>query len=259
MAGDQPIAGVHTPRRTGTSVRVQAIAVAALAGLPLTVSGHYLANMLTGHTSQGPRLASFAWLIVFSVLGVMLVFASVANLLPGWERAGRRALAALAAGVVFATIDYWQLVGSASGLALNIAGLGVAVASLQAIYWTPRTPLTTIILRPSERIQEWLASMLVLGGTLSFALPHPTSIDGSVEDCAPLWLVVERDCLAADFVWWPFAVGAIVIGFTLLAVIHHDPVHARGTPPGQAIELRRGRGALRYYPYISRPRRSRWF
>lgn len=259
MAGDQPIAGVRSPSRSGASVRVQAIAVAALAGLPLTVSGHYLANILTGNTAQAPRVASFAWLLGFSILGVVLVLAAVSNLLPGWERAGNRTVVALSAGVVLATVDYWQLVDSPSGLALNIAGLGVAVAALQAIYWTPRTPLTTITLRASERIQEWLASMLVLGGTLSFALPHPATIDGITEDCSPLWLVVERDCLAGDTIWWPFAVAAIVLGLTMLAVIHHDPMYSRGGSPGQAIGVRKGREALRNYPYVSRPRRSRWF
>ena len=259
MAGDQPIAGVRSPTRTGRSVRLQAIAVAALAGLPLTVSGHYLANVVTGHTAQGPQVVSFMWLAVFSFLGVTLVLAAVSNLLPGWERAGRRTVVALSAGVVATTIDYWQLVDAPSGLALNFAGLGVTVAALQAIYWTPRTPLTTISLRSSERIQEWFASMLVLGGTLAFALPHPATIDGSPEDCSPLWIIVERDCLSGDTVWWPFAVAAVALGLTMLSVIHHEPTHTRGSSPGRAINVRHGRGALRSYPYVSRPRRSRWF
>ena len=195
----------------------------------------------------------------FSFLGILLVLAAVSNLLPGWERAGRATVAALSAGVVLATIDYWQLVGSPSGLALNVAGLGIAVAALQAIYWTPRTPLTTITLRASERLQEWFASMLVLGGVMAFALPHSATIDGVHEDCSPLWVVVERDCLANDTTWWPFAAAAILLGLTMLAVIHHDPVHARGTVPGKVTGSFRSRGAARQYPYTSRRGRGRWF
>jgi len=225
-------------------VRAQAMAVAALASLPLTVSGHYLANIVTGDTAQSPRVASFLWLLAFSFLGVLLVLAAVSNLLPGWERAGRGSIAGLSAGVVLATIDYWQLVGSATGLALNLAGLGIVVASLQAIYWTPRTPLTTITLRASERVQEWLASMMVLGGVLSFALPHTATIDGSPEDCAPLWIVVERDCLTGGAVWWPISVAAIVIGGTVLGVIHHTPIGTGATSSGTLIGLRKGRRAL---------------
>ena len=59
MAGDQPIAGVQSPHRAGTMVRLQAIAVAALAGLPLTVSGHYFANVLSDNTAQSAKLGSF--------------------------------------------------------------------------------------------------------------------------------------------------------------------------------------------------------
>lgn len=258
MAGDQPIAEVRTPHRTGPAVRAQALAVAVLASLPLTVSGHYLANILTGDTAQSPCTASFLWLLAFSFLGVLLVLAAVSNLLPGWERAGRGSIVGVSAGVVMATIDYWQLVGSPSGLALNVAGLGIVVASLQAIYWTPRSPLTTITLRASERIQEWFASMLVLGGVLSFALPHTATIDGASEDCAPLWIVVERDCLTEGAVWWQFSAAAIDVGATMLAVIHHDPIGARATNSGVMLGLRKGRRALEIRDREP-PRRQPWF
>ena len=259
MAGEQPIAGVRTPRRTGTAVRVQAIAVAALAALPLTVSGHYLANVVTGDTAQAPRVATFLWLLAFSVLGVLLVMAAISTLLPGWERAGRATTVGLAVGVVLATVDYWTIVDAPAGLALNFTGLGIAVAALQAMYWTPRTPLTTITLRSSERLQEWFASMLVLGGIVAFALPHPSTIDGSPEDCSPLWVAVERDCLSSDVIWWPLALAAIGLGLTMLTVIHHDATRARSAARSPAPQVRRGRGALEHYPYDDEPPPRRWF
>lgn len=240
-------------------MRVQAIAVAALAGLPLTVSGHYLANVVTGATAQAPRVATFLWLFLFSILGVTLVLAAISHLLPGWQRAGRPTTVALSGGVVMATIDYWTIVDGPAGLALNIAGLGIAVAALQSMYWTPRTPLTTITLRPSERIQEWFASMLVLGGVLAFAMPHPSTIDGSPEDCSPLWVAVERDCFGADVAWWPVALAAVAFGSTMLAVIHHDALRSRGQLRTAAPSVRRGRGALDHYPYEDEPPKRRWF
>lgn len=220
VAGDQPIARVRTPRRVRVAARGQATAVGLLALVPLTASGHYAANVVGGHTDRAPDLVAVGWLLLFSFLGVALVLAAATGLLPGWQRAGRGSIALLSVSAVLSTIDYWQLIDSPTGLALNAAGLALVVGATQSIYWAPRSPLTSIILRPSERVTEWLSGVLAAGGTLAFVLPHRSTIDGAPEDCAPLWIVVERDCLTPDITWWPLAVAAIVIGSCLLWVIH---------------------------------------
>lgn len=221
VPGDRPVAGVPPPPRTTGFGQLQGLTVAAAACLPLTVSGHYTASAIADRPQTD--LAPLLWLVTFAVLGVTLLFAALSGLLPGWHRAGRRYAVLLSFGSVIATFDHWRLVGAPTGLALNVVGLGMVVAALQAMYWTRRSPMTTIAPRPSERLHEWAAGILALGGFLAFALPHPSTIDGVPEDCSPLWIVVERDCVSADVLWWPIAVAASALGTVILSVIHHDP------------------------------------
>ncbi len=243
MVGDQSIATVRTPHRIGVLPRLQAGAVALLALVPLTASGHYLANVVSGRTTNEPDLVALGWLLMFSVLGALLVLAAVTSILPGWQRAGWGPVALLCTSAVLSTIDYWQLIDSPTGLALNAASLAIAVGAVQSIYWAPRSPLTSIALRPSERLQEWMAGVMLSGGVLAFALPHPSTIDDAPEDCAPLWIIVERDCLSADVPWWPIAVAAIAIGTTLLSVIHRDPSAPGRRSSPRTLVKPTGRGA----------------
>jgi hypothetical protein len=257
VAGDQPIARVRTPERVGNIVRLEGLIVAILAALPLTASGHYVVNVARGESAAGFHLATAAWLIGFSVIGVTLVMAATAAILPGWRRATRATVAQLAIGVVAATIDYWRLVDGPTGLLLNVAGLGVVAAALQSIYWTPRSPLTAIALRPSERMQEWFAGVLILGGTLAFALPHPSTVDGVAEDCSPMWLFVERDCASSDIIWWPAALAAIVLGALALSIIHQDPASITDRQGLRGSQRRRRRAERRVDKRRRAARRAR--
>ena len=201
--------------------------VALIAAAPLTVGGHYLANIATGDTHSRPVGLNALWLGMFLLAGVVLVLAALSSIVPGWRAGGLASISGLVVGLVVATLDWQQLTTSWSGFLLNAAGAGVLVGSLQTLYWTPRGRVIRIGLRGGERISEWLGGMLMMSGVLALLLPHYSTVDGQFEDCAPLWPLVEPHCFTPKFVWWPFPVAASILGLTLLTVLHHDPVTGR--------------------------------
>lgn len=219
-------------------VRVQGMLVALIAAAPLTVGGHYLANIATGDTSR-PIGYNALWLGMFLVAGVVLVLAALSSIVPGWRAGGLASISGLVVGLVVATLDWQQLTSSWSGFLLNAAGAGILVGSLQTLYWTPRGRVIRIGLRGGERISEWLGGMLMMSGLLALLLPHYSTIDGQLEDCSPLWPLVEPKCFTPEFVWWPIPIAATILGLTLLTVLHHDPVTGRkvSEPDGPYIDL----------------------
>jgi len=208
------------------AVRVQGLLVALIAAAPLTVGGHYLANIATGDTSRPVGLNAL-WLGMFLVAGIVLVLASLSSIVPGWRAGGLASISGLVVGLVVATLDWQQLTSSWSGFLLNAAGAGILVGSLQTLYWTPRGRVIRIGLRGGERISEWLGGMLMMSGLLALLLPHYSTVNGQFEDCAPLWPLVEPRCFTPEFVWWPIPIAATILGLTLLTVLHHDPVTGR--------------------------------
>jgi len=207
-------------------VRVQGLLVALISAAPLIVGGHYLANIATGDTTREVGLNAL-WLLLFLVAGVVLVLAALSSVIPGWRAGGLASLTGLVIGLVVAALDWQQLTASWSGFILNAAGAALIVASLQMLYWTPRGRVIRIGFRGGERVTEWFGGVLALSGLLALLLPHQSTIDGAVEDCAPLWPLVEPQCFGPEFVWWPIAVGVSLLGLTMLTVLHHDPVTGR--------------------------------
>ena len=210
------------------TVRVQGLVVALIAAAPLTVGGHYLANIATGDTTRPVGLNAL-WLFMFLAAGVVLVLAALSSIVPGWRSGGIISIAGLVVGLVIATLDWQQLTSSWSGFFLNAAGAGIVVGALQSLYWSPRGRVVRIGMRGGERVTEWLGGMLMISGLLSLLLPHLSTVDGAPEDCAPLWPLVEPQCFGPEFVWWPIPIGAALIGLTILTVLHHDPVTGRKT------------------------------
>ena len=220
-------------------VRIQGLLVALIAIAPLVVGGHYLANIVTGDTSRAVGLNAL-WLLLFLAAGVVLILAALSSVIPGWQAGGITSLAGLVIGLVIASLDWRQLTSSWTGFVLNGMGVSVVVASLQVLYWTPRGRVVRIGFRGGERVTEWLGGVLVLSGLLALLLPHLSTIDGNIEDCSPMWPIVEPQCFGSDFVWWPLAVGVSLFGLMLLTVLHHDPVTGRnaGQPEENVIDLR---------------------
>ena len=211
-------------KASGWIVRAQGLGVALVASLPLTLAGHYLANIAVG-TTERPLGIGVLWLVVFLVAGLAMMAAAIASLVPDWLAVGGKVpVAAVLGGLVVASFDWSHLVASWTGFVLNAAGIGAAVAGLQVVYWTPRHRVTRIGPRGGERASEWLAANLALGGAFAFVLPHASTIDGMSADCSPAWVLVEAECLTPDLIWWPLPVAAVLMGLTLLAVLHHDPV-----------------------------------
>lgn len=205
--------------------------MALVASLPLTLAGHYLANVAVG-TTERPLGVGAVWLVIFLLAGLLMMAAALASLLPGWHVVGGRLpVVGVLLGLVVATFDWSHLVDAWTGYALNAAGVGSIVAGLQVVYWTPRHRITRIAPRGGERATEWLAGTIALSGAFAFVLPHRSTIDGLAEQCSPGWLVVEPSCITPDTIWWPLPVTALVAGLTLLAVLHHDPVLASDSRP----------------------------
>lgn len=258
MAHDQriPEVGSRTPTRRRDVIH--SVIVAAIASVPLTVAGHYFANLLTGSTTQDPDLEAIGWLVSFLIVGLGLALTATATMLPGWRRSGASSIFTLIGGLILATFDHWGAIDAPAGLAFNAAGVAVAVAALQSIRRTPRSPLPRIGLRSSERVQEWLGGVLVLAGFLAFVLPHSSTINGVSEACSPVWIMLDTHCLSADVTWWPIPLAAIAVGVTLLAVIHHDPTISR-RQQGQPAPMPGRRDSLTEYPYVTPPKRKkRW-
>jgi len=216
-------------KSSGWLVRVQGLAVALIASLPLTLAGHYLANVAVG-TTERPLGVGAIWLVIFLVAGLAMMAAAIGSLLPDWHIIGGRIpVVVVLGGLATATFDWSHLVDSWTGYAMNGAGVGAVVAGLQVVYWTPRSRVVRIAPRGGERATEWLAATLALGGALAFVLPHKSTIDGVSESCSPGWFLVETSCFTPDTIWWPLPFAAMVAGLTLMAVLHHDPVSAPGS------------------------------
>ena len=210
--------------RAGPLARMQAVLVLIIAAAPLTASGHYFANRVTGHGGSA-GVASLLWLPVFTAIGLGLVAAGLAALAPGWHRSGTRTtVAMLAVGLIAATTDWMRLVGSRTGMALNAAGAGVAMACLLGAVARRRAETTRIAPRNSELVLEWFGSLLVFGAALALVLPHTVSIHGVQNDCSPMWAILETRCWNPDTPWWPLPVAAAVMGLTTLAIVRSAPV-----------------------------------
>lgn len=217
-------------RESGWLVRVQGMAVALVASLPLTLAGHYLANVAVG-TTERPLGIGAVWLVVFLLAGLGMMATALGALLPGWHVVGGRLpVAGVLVGLVVATFDWSHVVDAWTGFVLNGAGVGAIVAGLQVIYWTPRHRVARIAPRPGERATEWLAGTVALAGAFAFFLPHRSTIDGVAENCSPAWIIVESSCLTPDLIWWPLPAAAMLGGLTLLGVLHHDPFIADDRP-----------------------------
>ena len=259
MAHDQQSSEVGSQTPTRRRDVIHGVVVAAIASVTLTVAGHYFANLLTGQTTQEPRPEAIAWLVLFMIIGLALALTATATMLPGWRRSGAYSIFTLVGGLILATFDHWGAIDAPAGLAFNAAGVAVVVAALQSIKRTPRSPLPTIGVRTSERVQEWLGGTLVLAGFLAFVLPHSSAINDVSETCSPVWILLDTHCLSADITWWPIPLAAIAVGITLLMVIHHDPTISR-PHQGQPAPMQSRRDSLPEYPYVTHPKRKKhWF
>ncbi|NOX30608.1 MAG: hypothetical protein GXP35_11275 [Actinobacteria bacterium] len=139
-------------KSSGWLVRVQGLAVALIASLPLTLAGHYLANVAVG-TTERPLGVGAIWLVVFLVAGLAMMTAAIGSLLPDWHIVGGRIpVVVVLGGMAAATFDWAHLVDSWTGYAMNGAGVGAIVAGLQVVYWTPRSRIVRKRRRAGHRV-----------------------------------------------------------------------------------------------------------
>ncbi len=197
-------------RARDSASTVQGIVVALLSLAPLTVAGHYGANLLRGYNSNPLTALSVFWLGLFYAIGLLMALTALAAISRSTRHLARRPVTMVSLGLAAATFDWWTLVGSPTAPVLNLAAVSVVVYVVGELARSHRSG--TIPLSLGARVVDWLSGTLLATAPLVFVLPHPARIGGLTEDCSPAWIVVETRCLGATDAWWPLGLGMGVIG-----------------------------------------------
>lgn len=223
-------------RTADTAAVTQGIVVAVLSLAPLTVAGHYSANLLRGNNTNPVTALSVLWLGLFYAIGLLMALTALAAISRSTRHLALRPVILLSLALAASTFDWWTLLGTPTAPVLNLAAASVVVFALGEVARHRRGG--TIPRSIGSRVLDWAAGTLLSAAPLVFVLPHPATVGGVTEDCSPVWVVVEARCLGASDAWWPLGVGLGLIGAVLWALGH-------GVSPVPSGTRRRGPGPFR--------------
>ncbi|GEM_PF-4189484 len=211
--------------------------VAALSLAPLTVAGHYSANLLRGANANPLTAMSVFWLALFYAVGLLMALVALSAISGSTRHLAVRPVIGLSLSLVGATFDWWTLTDTPTALALNLAAASVTALVLGEVARLRRGG--TIPPTLGSRVLDWAAGTLLIAAPLTFVLPHPATVDGVGGDCPPVWLVIRTRCLGATDAWWPLGLGLGIIGGVLWSLGRGGVAFAPGRSRRRSPETRR--------------------